>query len=137
MLKPIFSIIFKSSLMVIFISLLVACGSSDDPSACSTQSIVITTSWDSNGGISTNVNGQVGIALTATPTITGIPASCQGQETFSSNVTLPTGLTLNSSTGVISGIPTQVVSIGANGIVKMSLPGYSDVDLLSIITIYP
>ena len=124
MVKPVFSIIFKSSLMVILISLLTACGSSDDPSACSTQSIVITTSWGSNGGVNTNVNGQVGIALTATPIITGIPASCQGQETFSSNVTLPTGLTLNSTQGVISGTPTQAVSIGANGIVKLSLPGY-------------
>ena len=134
--KLIISRAIKFSLLSAVIALLAACGSSDGPSACSSSTLVITSSWTSNGVTTTDtLAGQVGVALIATPTIIGIPASCLGQETFGGNAALPAGLSLNTTTGVISGTPTLASGVGANGLVKLQLPGYGDVNILNIINI--
>ena len=132
----------KSAFYLIFTAfLLSACGGADETvTPCSTETVfVITTSWDSDGVVDKTVKGYLGVPLTATPTITGIPATCVGKETFSlaGSTQLPGGLSLDANTGIISGTPTEAFSMGATGFVQMSLPGYQPIGILSIITIYP
>jgi hypothetical protein len=70
-------------------------------SACASGNIVATFSYPAG------LNGNVGTMLTATPQISGVPASCTGSLNFAvDSGILPSGMTLNSSTGVISGVPT-------------------------------
>ena len=126
---------------------LASCGGGGDgggPQRCSAETVlVITTSWNSNGTVDKTVQGNLGVALTATPTVTGIPPSCQGQQTFAVNspIQLPAGLFLNTATGVISGTPTQAISIAGpsccGGVVTMQLPGYQPIEVLGIITVFP
>lgn len=126
--------------------MLAACGGGggNAPAACSTQaSLVISTSWSTVVGaasavVATDVTGKVGSYMTATPSITGIPASCLGSETFAvggGTGGLPAGLALNTSTGVLSGTPTQGIS--GQGSVQLNLPGYYPIDVLTSINIYP
>ena len=125
---------------------LAACGGGDggpEP-RCSTETVLtISTSWNSNGTVEETAVGKLGVPPVATPTITGIPPSCQGQQTFAVNtgISLPAGLSLSSATGVISGTPTQAISIAGpsccGGLITMHLPGYKPVEVLGIITIFP
>ena len=131
----------------LLVLLLASCGGGGDdgaPPRCSAETVlVISTSWNSNGSIAQTVEGNLGVPLVATPTITGIPPSCQGQQTFAVNSTvgLPAGLSLNTATGVISGTPTQAISIAGpsccGGLITMHLPGYQPIEVLGIITIFP
>ena len=126
---------------------LVSCGGGGDgglPPRCSTETVlVISTTWSSNGTVDKTVQGNVGVPLVATPTISGIPPSCQGQQTFAVNspIQLPAGLMLNTATGVIFGTPTQAISIAGpgccGGVVTMQLPGYQPIEVLGIITVFP
>ena len=130
--------IMRIQLLVIISILLISCGS-DEQSACSSETtLVISTSWDMGGTIDTTVTGQVNVPLVATPVITGVPDTCLGLETFSVGVSsgLPGGLELNTNTGVISGTPTQATGIGANGLVRMHLPGYNPISILAIMNIF-
>jgi hypothetical protein len=129
---------------------LASCGGGGDggggggPSRCSAETVlVVSTSWNSNGSIDKTVHGNLGVPLVATPTINGIPPSCQGKQTFAVNsgISLPGGLSLNTATGVISGTPTQAISIAGpsccGGLVTMQLPGYAPIEVLGILTIFP
>jgi Putative Ig domain len=126
---------------------LASCGGSGDgggPDRCSAETVlVINTSWNSNGSVDKTVQGKLGVPLVATPTVSGIPPSCAGKQTFAVNtgISLPAGLSLNTATGVISGTPTQTVSIAGpsccGGLVTMQLPGYAPIEVLGIITIFP
>ena len=117
-------------------------GNSSGTTACSTDAaLLISTTWNSNGTLASVVNGHLNVPLTATPTFTGIPSSCMGKQSFfvgsGGTPELPSGLTLNATTGIISGTPTQAISIGANGLVQIKLPGYNPTDVLNIISILP
>lgn len=133
----------RQLIALLFVLILSACGSGGDTTSLTDISQSITSSWNSNGTISSNVSGKVGVPLVATPTIAGIPLSAKGQETFAVNsgTSLPTGLTLNTTTGVITGTPTQAISMAgpslSGGLVKMQLPGYRPVVVLGIITVLP
>jgi hypothetical protein len=121
---------------------LVSCGGGGDgdPAPCSTEAVLfIQTTWSANGIVGPRIDAKVNVPLLATPTIRGIPPSCQGQGRFSlgSNVALPTGLSLNASSGVVLGTPTQTISVGAPHLVELSLPGYRTVEVLGIINISP
>jgi hypothetical protein len=111
-------------------------GGSSTPATCSSSAAFsVTAEWNSNGSVGSTVVGKLGVPLTATPVLTGVPASCVASESFSLHADLPAGLSLDSKTGVISGTPTQAISTGAPMIVTLDLPGYNSVNILSIITI--
>lgn len=116
--------------------MIIGCAAEEDSACSSESSIVVTSAWEINSTTSINIEGQVGVPLTATPVLTGVPTSCAGKASFSYNGgQLPGGLAFNEATGVISGTPTQAISIGANGLVTLNLPGYPSVQILNIIII--
>jgi hypothetical protein len=128
----------KVGSLLFLVALLNACGGGGDAAtACSTQgTLAISASWNSNGSIDTRVAGKVGEALTATPTVLGIPASCQDKASFSGQTTLPAGLVLNKANGAIAGTPTVAISQGGD-FVFLNLPGYAPIKVLGIINIAP
>lgn len=84
----------------------------------------------------------MGVPFSATPKHTGVPASCAGETRYrvSAAVPLPEGITINETTGVISGTA-KVFVPGGNGVVAntpagysiyFSLPGYSETHLGSV-----
>jgi hypothetical protein len=76
-------------------------GGSGGGDACAKGDIVATFSYP------VGLNGNVGAMLMATPQISGVPTSCTGSLNFAvASGTLPPGMALNASTGVISGVPT-------------------------------
>lgn len=82
-----------------------------DGTASATATIAITVSSATVSATavtpaSQTVSGFVGVALTPTSALTA--AAVTGTKVFSITPTLPAGLTLNSSTGVISGTPTAL-----------------------------
>lgn len=122
--------------------ILSACGGGD---GCSDEkTIAFTTAWTITGGNISNsgggpasISGTVGVPFSATPQHTGLPASCVGERQYSlpsfDSTPLPTGITLDPRTGVISGTATSFVSSGfgtspnvpKSYSIQMSLPGYS------------
>ena len=131
----------KFFLSFLFMLVLSSCGGGGGGTgACSSEtSLTITSKWNSNGSVSSSVSGKVGVSLVATPVITGVPSSCSGQATFAvtSGVSLPAGLSMDTTTGVISGTPTKGISIAGPQLVTMQLPGYSAVVVLDTINIAP
>lgn len=130
---------FRVLLIGAVVSMLAACGGGGSWSACSGQNAAaLKVYWTSNGQVANTVTGKVNVPLTATPTITGIPASCVGQEFFTLNMALPAGLELNPHTGAISGTPTKSITFTRDsGIVMFGLPGYDGGPILTKIDILP
>ncbi len=72
----------------------------------------------------------VGVAVNAAP-ISAVPSACAGSVSYSiASGALPAGLSLNTSTGVISGTPTSAQT--ANFAVSMTVTGYSAVSSSAI-----
>ena len=127
---------FRLLLLPIYLLMVIGCAAEEESACSSVSTIVVTSAWEIDNTTSINIEGQVGVPLTATPVLTGVPDSCAGKGSFSYNGgQLPAGLTFNEATGVISGTPTQAISIGANGLVTLELPGYPSVQILNIIII--
>lgn len=123
-------------LPLISLFMIIGCAVEEESACSSESSIVVTSAWEIDNTTSINIEGQVGVPLTATPVLTGVPTSCAGKGSFSYNVgQLPAGLSFNEASGVISGTPTQAISIGATGLVTLNLPGYPSVQILNNITI--
>ena len=116
-------------------TLIASCGGGSEEDACSSEAnLVISTIWNSNGSLDSRVSGKVGTPLIATPTISGIPASCTGQASFFGVTAMPDGLVLSRTTGVISGTPTRALGQGGD-FVYLKLPGYKETKILGIINI--
>lgn len=92
--------------MILLAGMVASCGGgggggSGGGGACARGDIFATFSYP------VGLNGNVGTMLSATPQISGVPASCIGWLNFAvASGTLPPGMALNASTGVISGMPT-------------------------------
>ena len=72
--------------------------------AVATSSITFTASASAIAPAAQSMTGNVGTLISASTAFT--PSSFAGNVTYSVSPTLPTGLTLNTATGVISGTPT-------------------------------
>jgi hypothetical protein len=127
-----------------------ACGGgSADESACAPGAVIsVTTTWSVTGGQynpppyrDTIVVGRVGTALSAKPVHTGIPAGCVGKGVYSTgnSLPLPPGLSLNPSTGEVSGIPTAKDDFSGGGTsfgaVRLTIPGFSVIKVLDVVRI--
>lgn len=99
--------------------------------------------WRINGSFATfqRLDGKVGVPMTATLTLSGLsPAQCVGLQTFAlgKGVVLPKGLTLNATTGTISGTPTEAKILEGVPIVEVFFPGFQfGSDTLSTLYIEP
>ena len=114
-----------------------ACGGGDEDTAlCSSQAFSVSVQWNSNGSLARGVTGTKGMPLVATPVVTGLPESCKAQTSYSQVGTgeLFPGLSLNTSTGVISGTPTQAVILSGPR-VQMQVSGYNPITVLTNITV--
>lgn len=93
-------------------------GSSETPVTCSGTTLPATVAY-------ANTSLARTIAVTITPTITGIPTGCDASKISYTATQLPAGMTIASSTGVISGTPT---TLGATTpVVTLAVTGYSGV----------
>lgn len=104
-----------------------ACGGHGSSSTCSYQPIYPTYHYIVNGSdVGMKISATRGVAITATFYVTNIPSNCQSQLGFSlkNGYTLPAGLSIDSSTGNISGTPT--VTVTKDVVVIMEIPGYSN-----------
>lgn len=118
---------------------LAACGGGESGLIpCSTDApLNIAALWNTNGQIATDVRGKVNVPLSATPVLSGVPATCVGKGEFVQDAALPSGLLLDRRSGVISGTPIKDIAFNAGSLVSIRLPGYSDTPILSKITISP
>lgn len=115
-----------------------ACGGETGWIPCSTESSVsISAQWNTNGLVAADVQGKMNVPLTATPILSGVPASCVGKGEFIQRLALPAGLQMDTQTGIISGTPIKNIGFNVNGMISIRLPGYSDMPVLSKITILP
>ena len=133
--------------VIAFMLALSSCGGGSDgvEEACAAGAFAVTTTWTVVGGsynpppiLDQTVQGRVGVALSAKPVHTGIPSSCVGKGTYtlgSDMFPLPSGLSLNATTGEMSGLPTAVGSTSGGGTdtgaVRLSFPGFSSIRVLA------
>lgn len=121
--------------------LLGACGGGgSDSSACSSdKTLNINLSWNSNGvNTRATVVGKVGQPLAADPVLSGLPASCVGRVTYHvTEPSLPVGVSVDATTGHLSGTPTTVFSSALPSIVTVQPEGFGSATYSFNISITP
>jgi len=121
--RPIARVIAAATVAVL--TLLAACGGSNDRCNDSTG-LSFSVSWTVNGVVNQAfIRGRVGQPLIADPVYDGLPSSCIGKVTVRLPFdALPKGLTLDSSTGRISGTATEPKSLRSSTILTLQPEGY-------------